>query len=124
MDIDNNGNRMIISSSGGITLLLKGQRPKNIGSISFDGECTNYVKDDKESQIFRKNNSWSLCSEVLKYVNGTVTIKTKLYDYKISIEDIKVFGTYLWFLNQGYERKIYVPLAYWKKQSLTSKKHL
>ena len=110
MITDEMNNRLVFSPSRGITLFLKGLNPRNIGYLKTENGVTNYYKPEKEKDIFLKTNAWSICYELFKYFDGTIIITTSKRTYTITKHDALKYGEFLWFKEQGLEKKIYIPL--------------
>ncbi len=96
---DEVGNKLYVSDDGEVRLKIN-QTVKRIGNIKQkkDGSIA-YVKYDKESQIFRKNNSWSLPYLLMKLLNfnenNEVIVITDKREYKIKIKKVMEKGEFL-----------------------------
>ena len=111
---------IVITYSGKIVLNLKSEnRSRNIGVLAKDGKGgISYYKEDKESEIFRKTDSWSLNYNVIKFLeeNATINIKTEKFIYRISKSDVIEKGEFLYFKTSGIEKKIYVKRDFFSKE--------
>jgi hypothetical protein len=113
---DKDGNKLWLNEGGGFMLRLKGERSERaIGRLIYkdDPKIINqinliYVKQDKESQVFRKLNAWSIHSHILTRVHG-VEIHSEYGVYKITTEYAFTVGQYLHFQSSGIELKYYIP---------------
>lgn len=86
---------------------------KIIGKIIYLQDKIRYFKTEKDSQIFKKTNAWSINKVILDRVDEIV-FKTETATYTISKTDAINNGDYFHFKNST-EPKVYVPLNYWNK---------
>lgn len=114
-------------SGGRLYLKLKseGGRSRSIGQLmlleSDYGKRRVYVKDEKDEDIFKKTNAWSIYHEILQRVD-TILYQTKKKTYYTSRKQAKKFGEYLFFKQAGIEKKVYLRMEYWEiKCRLTGK---
>lgn len=116
---DLDGNKLIIDSGGSIILSLNNGRKNKIGKLAKVNDRICYYKEEKESDTFRKNNSWSINYELLKHIDGTVNYRSEKGIYRIEKEKAIQSGSFLWFQKSNIERKIYVPKEFWKFEPIT-----
>ena len=110
--------------NGNITLQLKSEsRIRNIGEIIIVNSLTIYkmikelTKPEREIDIFRKTNSWSIPIEIFNKVDG-IEFTTERFSYKVLTSKVKNDVNYFAFIKSGYEGKIYVPLNLWHKKTV------
>jgi hypothetical protein len=115
---DADGNKLIVDNGGSIILKLRNGKKNNIGKLSKVNNRTCYFKEEKESDTFRKNNSWSVNYELLKYIDGTINYRTEKGIYRIEKDRALEIGSFLWFQKSNVERKFYIPKDYWKFEPL------
>lgn len=117
---DDVGNKMVFND-GQLYLKLKGEtNARFLGYITEDNGSIKYTKFERESNIMRKNNSWSIAFEILKQVDR-IEYKTDKRTYRIDQQTAMDQGSFLHFKNSGYERKIYIPLEHWNCEGNNSK---
>jgi len=93
--------------------LYQGQRKLAIGKIvSHNGELI-YSKPEKEKDVFRKLNAWSIPYEIIKRVDR-ITLFTKENIYRIETAKIHNNSMFLHFKKTGFELKVYIPKSYWE----------
>ena len=111
LSVDSDGNKLLRYDKKIVLRLKKNKRDLNIGVLhkTKDG-IISYYKNEKDSDVFRKNNSWSINYEVLKLATGTVNYRTKTKIYRITAEKALEVGDFLWFKTSGIAREIYVTL--------------
>ncbi len=97
-----------------IQLVKENGRTRHIGSIAKNkkSQLYGYYKSEKESDIFRKNNSWSINWNVIQFLPdpSTINIKSETKIFRISKEKALKVGDFLYFKDAGIERKFYIPL--------------
>lgn len=117
---DEVGNSLLCGNEGSLTIQLASGESRNIGRVEQVGESYHYVKSEKANGIFRKNNSWSVPWFILSKLGDMGVVKF-IYDnkiYSISANDAKKHGDFLWFKTSGIEKKIYIPLNFWKIEAI------
>lgn len=110
---DASGNQLeYIETNLFLTLKADGKK-RNIGTVTRhpDGKIL-YTKHETDSGIFWKSNSWSIHNYILQNVDY-VCFYTESKVYKITSDEAKKKGKYMFFKQKGYELKIYVPLKFW-----------
>lgn len=96
-----------------ILKLATERRERNIGKIVWKNGELIYSKPEKEEDIYRKLNAWSVPYSILKKVDR-ITFYTDKWFYRIRVKEIEL--TFLHFKKSGIEKKIYIPLDYWEKE--------
>lgn len=101
-----------------ITLELKSEphrKPRQIGEVVNIRSFLILKKNEKEKDIWRKTNAWSVPVEIFEKIDGMWFI-SELYEYKILAKKAKENMDYLTFSKSGYEKKVYIPLSLWDKR--------
>jgi len=112
---DQAGNKIKCHKRNLILKLASERRERNIGKIVFkDGELI-YSKPEKEEDIYRKLNAWSVPYSIITRVDR-ITFYTKKDFYRIRTKDIEERMIFLHFKNSGIEKKKYIPLDMWEKE--------
>ena len=113
---DEDGELALDVKNGVIELRLANERPKvrGIGCIARNkqNKSLSYYKEDREHEIFRKNNSWSINWNILKFLpkpESTINILTEKCIYRITKQTAMNIGSFLYFKEQGIEKKFYIP---------------
>ena len=116
---DKLGNILSVSAGEVILFRKENNRTLKLGRIvEINGELK-WIKREKEREIFRKTNSWSIPYELFNYLPEDIVIEftTEKYKYSISkrkiLEYSKNHDIFLWFQKSGIEKKIYIPLREW-----------
>jgi hypothetical protein len=118
--VDENGK--LWTDDYGQVHLKAGRGERIIGRILDDQACGNrvYFKSESLKEVFKKNNSWSLCYELINQLadNDIVNIKTRETGAIVwlTIKEVKEKGDFLWFKKTGIEKKLYIPLDQWHKE--------
>lgn len=104
------------NKTGKLSLFLSSEnRKRDIGVIKFINGIMIYEKKEKEAQIFRKNNSWSIPYIIVELLleNSKIIFHTEKCTYSITKEDVLKNGSFLFFKRSGFEKKIYIPIKFW-----------
>jgi hypothetical protein len=110
---DVQGNKLEYIETNLFLTLASDNRRRNIGTITIHPDRKIlYTKHETDDGIFKKSNAWSIHNYILHNVDY-ITYFTETKIYKITADNAKTHGKYLFFKQQGYELKIYVPLKYW-----------
>lgn len=111
---DKDGNAIYCSEHGHLFIKLKNEkRSRQIGRLEYRlirpaERMLIYLKDDSESQVFRKTDAWSIPWEIVNRVGG-IEIHSETHVYKILASKAKEVGSFLHFKTEGIERKLYIP---------------
>lgn len=94
--------------------MRKDGKKRNIGRIIHNkkDQKLQYVKHEENKDIFRANESWYIPYYIVLNVDYIQYI-TEDTDYRITAEKAADVGSFLWFKEAGFEKKIYVPLSEW-----------
>lgn len=117
--VDKDGNSVTILGNEFVLFLKEKGKSYVIGQLLTitkpDSQEKYYVykKKEKEAFIFKKLNAWSINAVLLHLVDG-IWIETEKAHYKISKKDALASGQYLHFKGSDVEKKLYVPLQYFK----------
>jgi len=114
---------LYILKSGEVELnLLCEKRTRKLGFIKAnENGIVSYYKHEKEKDVFRKTNAWSLNYNVLQYLpsdNSMINIKSELQIYRITKAKALQLGEFMFFKSTGIEKKIYVPKIYFDVEEL------
>ena len=121
---DTDGELVLDKTSGKINLHLtiEPTRVRKIGCIARNTTgALSYYKEEKEKDIFRKTNSWSINYNVFKFLpsdESTVNIKTETTIYRITKKRATEIGEFLHFKKSGIELKFYINVDYFTKEAL------
>lgn len=111
---DDDGELSLDKTNGNIRLILASEkgRVRKIGCIARNNDKKlSYYKEDEESQIFRKTDSWSINYNILSFLpspESTINIKTEKSIYRITKAKAEQVGSFLYFKTVGIERKFYI----------------
>lgn len=111
---DQQGNKWWIEHNTVILKLIKERYNRKLG-ILFNERFIVYRT--RELHRFNKTNSYGFSSEVIEGLTKYTDTKViDLYDnygtYRLSIQDIKDKGEYLFFKEEGFEKQLFVPIAF------------
>lgn len=101
--------------------LTSEKRVRKIGWLSMKGGVLSYFKEAKESNTFRKNNSWGICWAVLDYLpddNSTINIRSEKAIYRITKREAIESGSFLYFKIIGIEKQFFIPKEQFKTEQL------
>mgnify|MGYP001104382959 FL=1 len=92
------------------------KRTRQVGEILVDGENEfTYYKMEDESQIFNKNNGWSVMKIIAKEV-GEIIYETPLAKYSISRKDAFEQADQYGWDPIGLGKKLFIPVRFWTVQ--------
>lgn len=124
---DDSGNSLTcISGNLNLQLATEHGRVRQIGRIEYKLYKNKnfpqlvYEKKEDPTQKYRNygaNGSWSVYYEIVTRVDGIVYHVQK-FKYAIRREAAKQHGQFLHFKTAGIERKLYIPLEFWKVSSI------
>ena len=102
-----------VLGTGEVVLQLNSEkRTRRLGFLAKNENAVlSYYKHEKEKDVFRKTNAWSLNYNVLQYLpydNSMINIKSEEYIYRITKEKALQVGEFMFFKSSGIEKKIYV----------------
>lgn len=113
--IDDDGNNKIRIQQNDklihITLLLKNDKPRRIGSVTKSTR-TIVMERKRDIHLFRKGNAYGFCEYVLrtlKYADD-VRLSDETTNWKIPVKFILENGYYLFFKEQGFEKQLFLSL--------------
>ena len=116
-DIDEQGNSLIVENNI-VTLKLKNQNfSVTLGIIHRKDGVYSLYKEEKENGKYRKTDSWSIPYNLLMKLDGTLNFRTEKGIYRIDVDHAKKYGSFLHFKQSGFEKKIYIPIAFWNFES-------
>ena len=124
--------KMIYSDSvGSLKVLHTGEVVLNLNSenrvrkLGFMKEnekgVMSYYKHEKEKDVFRMTNAWSLNWNIIQYLpfpNSMINIKSENGIYRITKEKALECGEFMFFKKSGIEKKIYVSKVFWGFEGL------
>lgn len=114
--VDDNSNTYFMDANANIYLRpANSESNKNIGRLRYKNRLLSYIKDEDESQRFRKTDAWSINYRVLQIVDLVYFI-TDEESYKITKEKALKHGEFFHFKSST-EKKLYVPVKFWTKKS-------
>jgi hypothetical protein len=108
---DKDGNDFLCKN-GRLFLRPKGKSERKIGQIyTTDKGTVIYKKYEDEKDIYRKTNAWSVPVSIYDKVDK-IWFFSDANDYKFVVGSADV--AYFHFAKSGTEKKVYIPLDYWK----------
>lgn len=111
---DSSGNVIDVNDDFKLTVTTPKRRTFIVGQIIITKSLVVFYKKEKEKQIFRKTNAWSIQPALLDIVDQ-ICYETESKIYSITTGTAKEFGEYFHF-SKNTEKKIYVPLEYWRQR--------
>ena len=115
---DSKGN-VFRCKNGKITLKIT-SKPNllHIGRIEILNGYTVYVKDEKESDMYRKTPGWTIPMSIYEKVDG-VWYKTEEANYKILKSKVDQYVEQVRFKDPSeFEPKVLIPIRFWSQSSL------
>ena len=102
-----------VLGTGEVVLQLNSEkRTRRLGFLAKnENGVLSYYKHEKEKDVFRKTNAWSINYNVLQYLpydNSMINIKSEECIYRITKEKALQVGEFMFFKSSGIEKKIYV----------------
>ncbi len=112
MPVDSNGNKLFFMPKGIYLSLNNQKKRKKIFSISPEGYVTKYVK---KSNIMRTNQMIGFNFEAIKLLDEHKRINDIIIcigkdTYKLSIDMLLIYGKFLHFKKQGFEKQLFYPI--------------
>ena len=112
-----------VLGTGEVVLQLNSEkRTRRLGFLAKNENAVlSYYKHEKEKDVFRKTNAWSLNYNVLQYLpydNSMINIKSEEYIYRITKEKALQVGEFMFFKSSGIEKKIYVQKIFFDTEGL------
>ena len=109
---DDSGSLKVLGTGEVVLQLNSEKRTRRLGFLAKNENAVlSYYKHEKEKDVFRKTNAWSLNYNVLQYLpydNSMINIKSEEYIYRITKEKALQVGEFMFFKSSGIEKKIYV----------------
>lgn len=113
---DEAGNYIRVNEAGCVYIRIKSKTHEDrIGTLEWRGlkgephkNVLIFVKEERETNVFRSTDAWSIPSEILSRVYGVI-VETEEAIYKITRMEAMENGSYLHFKTSGVERKVYIP---------------
>lgn len=119
--VQHNTNMIYSDSTGKLHVLRTGEielrlnsenRVRKLGFFAKNEKgIVCYYKHEKEKDVFRKINAWSINYNVLFYLpepNSLINIKSEKRIYRITKEKALSIGEFMFFKSSGIEKKIYI----------------
>jgi len=112
-----------VLGTGEVVLQLNSEnRTRRLGFLANnESGVLSYYKHEKEKDVFRKTNAWSINYNVLQYLpypNSMINIKSEQGIYRISKEKALQVGDFMFFKSSGIEKKIYVRKIFFDVESV------
>jgi hypothetical protein len=109
---DDSGCLKVLGTGEVVLQLNSEKRTRRLGFLAKnENGVLSYYKHEKEKDVFRKTNAWSINYNVLQYLpypNSMVNIKSEGAIYRISKQKALGIGEFMFFKSSGIEKKIYV----------------
>ena len=111
-----------VLGTGEVVLRLNSEnRTRRLGFLANnENGVLSYYKHEKEKDVFRKTNAWSINYNVLQYLpypNSMINIKSEQGIYRVSKEKALQVGDFMFFKSSGIEKKIYVQKLFFDVES-------
>ena len=109
---DDSGCLKVLGTGEVVLQLNSEKRTRRLGFLANnESGVLSYYKHEKEKDVFRKTNAWSINYNVLQYLpypNSMINIKSEQGIYRVSKEKALQVGDFMFFKSSGIEKKIYV----------------
>jgi hypothetical protein len=119
---DDSGSLKVLGTGEVVLQLNSEKRTRRLGFLAKNENAVlSYYKHEKEKDVFRKTNAWSLNYNVLQYLpydNSMINIKSEEYIYRITKEKALQVGEFMFFKSSGIEKKIYVQKIFFDTEGL------
>jgi len=119
---DDSGCLKVLGTGEVVLQLNSEKRTRRLGFLAKNENAVlSYYKHEKEKDVFRKTNAWSLNYNVLQYLpypNSMINIKSEQGIYRISKEKALQVGDFMFFKSSGIEKKIYVQKIFFDVEAL------
>ena len=118
---DDSGSLNVLGTGEVVLQLNSEKRTRRLGFLAKnENGILSYYKHEKEKDVFRKTNAWSLNYNVLQYLpypNSMINIKSEQGIYRVSKEKALQVGDFMFFKSSGIEKKIYVQKLFFDVES-------
>ena len=119
---DDSGCLKVLGTGEVVLQLNSEKRTRRLGFLANnENGVLSYYKHEKEKDVFRKTNAWSINYNVLQYLpypNSMVNIKSEGAIYRISKQKALGIGEFMFFKSSGIEKKIYVQKIFFDAEEL------
>ena len=119
---DDSGSLKVLGTGEVVLQLNSEKRTRRLGFLANnESGVLSYYKHEKEKDVFRKTNAWSINYNVLQYLpypNSMINIKSEQGIYRISKEKALQVGDFMFFKSSGIEKKIYVRKIFFDVESV------
>ena len=109
---DDSGCLKVLGTGEVVLQLNSEKRTRRLGFLAKnENGILSYYKHEKEKDVFRKTNAWSINYNVLQYLpnnNSMINIKSEQGIYRINKQKALDVGDFMFFKSSGIEKKIYV----------------
>jgi len=111
-----------VLGTGAVVLQLNSEkRLRQLGFVARNQDgVLSYYKYEKEKDVFKKLNAWSINWNVLQYLpsdQSMINIKSENGIYRITKEKALKMGEFLFFKTSGIEKKIYIRKLFFDVES-------
>ena len=118
---DDSGSLKVLGTGEVVLRLNSEKRTRRLGFLANnESGVLSYYKHEKEKDVFRKTNAWSINYNVLQYLpypNSMINIKSEQGIYRVSKEKALQVGDFMFFKSSGIEKKIYVQKLFFDVES-------
>ena len=119
---DDSGCLKVLGTGEVVLQLNSEKRTRRLGFLAKnENGVLSYYKHEKEKDVFRKTNAWSINYNVLQYLpdnNSMINIKSEQGIYRISKHKALEIGEFMFFKSSGIEKKIYVRKIFFDAEEL------
>ncbi len=116
-EIDRSGYQVMFNHEGVVILITNDRKPLTIGRIIKQSDGSHvYKKSVKRRNLYRKKNGWAINYKLFRQLPmNTMIVLTddKKVTYSVHKEKMNLQGSYLHFMEQGYEEQWFLALDHW-----------
>ena len=119
---DDSGCLKVLGTGEVVLQLNSEKRTRRLGFLAKnENGVLSYYKHEKEKDVFRKTNAWSINYNILQYLpypNSMINIKSEQGIYRINKQKALDVGDFMFFKSSGIEKKIYVQKIFFDTEGL------
>ena len=119
---DTAGTLKVLGTGEFVLSLNSENRVRKLGFLSKNEQgVLSYYKHEKEKDVFRKTNAWSINWNVIQYLpadDSMISIKSETGIYRITKKKAIEVGEFMFFKSSGIEKKIYIRKIFFDESEL------
>jgi hypothetical protein len=110
---DENGNRLVVYPDGAIKLYLVSGITRYIGKVYSNKDRVCYFSEGQSYHQSNKTPSIGVYWAILEALpdDSVVRLRWDGKNYSISAKKAKIYGEFLWFRPQGFDRQLFIPIS-------------